>query len=61
MFCSKTLKITQTVVNRKTEQGRTLQANYLAGVLCCFYLKCFYIESWLQRVIEKSAEHKVFP
>lgn len=31
MFCSKTLKISQTVVSRKTEQDRSLSADYFSG------------------------------
>lgn len=63
MFSPKTLKIPQTVVSRKTEQDRSLSADYLTGFLCCFpfHLECFYIESWFRSVTEKSAEHKAFP
>lgn len=50
-------------MSRKTEQDRSISADYWTGFVCCFsfHLECFYIESWLQSVIEKSAEHKAFP
>lgn len=50
-------------MSRKTEQDRSISADYWTGFVCffSFHLECFYIESWLQSVIEKSAEHKAFP
>lgn len=54
---------TDFLVSRKNRADRNLSADYLTGFSHCFsfHAECSYVESWLQSVIEKNAEHNGLP